>query len=818
MLINASQEEEMRVALVDGQHLYNLDIENIAFRQKKANIYKGTITRVEPSLEACFVNYGVERHGFLPFKEIAPEYLDPTGESDPNTLVKDLIKEGTEIVVQVEREERGNKGAALTTYVSLAGRYLVLMPNNPRAGGVSRRISGKHRADLREQISALEIPKGMGLIVRTAGMGRVAEELQWDLNYLTMLWTAIKQASHKPAPFLIFQESNIIARALRDYYRGDIGEIIVDNEEIYKEAETFIDNIMPQIRDKIKLYQDPIPLFTRFQIESQIQTAYLREVKLPSGGALVIDYTEALVSIDINSGRSTKGADIEETALNTNLEAANEIARQLKLRDLGGLIVIDFIDMLNPNHQREVESHLQKALSQDRARIQIGQISRFGLLEMSRQRLRASLDETSHTLCPRCEGQGTIRNTKSISLAILRLIEEECLKDRTAEILVQAPIETATYLLNEKREDTQAIEARFNTRVIIIPDKEMETPHFSITRHRSQDVNMIGKESHEHIPVQELTTKDIREAALNLDKQHAITPVVTGINPTSPPPTRVPTQLRRGAPKLSIFETFILFLKSLVQPTQKALNKKTKRSKTTKSTQTNKEPQKKKASQNRQQTSRNQDNQSRRSSNRRNNRRRNQPRNQSSRIETVTRSVDQKAEFNRRQTTAENTQDASKNQDLPSSSKDTTREAPRDKRDRGARQRADSPTSSQRNENRQDREQGKARREEQDNRQRHAKPDSREHRRADSQEGKIEPAQTQEVNNKANTRASKPNGAASQETKPQEIEVMVNGEKRIRKIRQGRPRLESPVIQNEDSTNQASEGHVAPTRENWTSF
>lgn len=794
MLINASQEEEMRVALVDGQHLYNLDIENIAFRQKKANVYKGTITRVEPSLEACFVNYGVERHGFLPFKEIAPEYLDPTGESDPNTLVKDLIKEGTEIIVQVEREERGNKGAALTTYISLAGRYLVLMPNNPRAGGVSRRISGKHRADLREQMSALEIPKGMGLIVRTAGMGRVAEELQWDLNYLTMLWTAIKQASHKPAPFLIFQESNIIARALRDYYRGDIGEIIVDNEEIYKEAEIFIDNIMPQIRDKIRLYQDPIPLFTRFQIESQIQTAYLREVKLPSGGALVIDYTEALVSIDINSGRSTKGADIEETALNTNLEAANEIARQLKLRDLGGLIVIDFIDMLNPNHQREVENHLQKALSQDRARIQIGQISRFGLLEMSRQRLRASLDETSHTLCPRCEGQGTIRNTKSISLAILRLIEEECLKDRTAEIIVQTPIETATYLLNEKREDTQAIEARFNTRVIIIPDKEMETPHFSITRHRSQDVNMIGKESHEHIKAQELTTKDIREAALNLDKQHAITPVVTGINPTSPPPTRVPTQMRKGALKPSLFESFMSFFKSLVNPTQKKLDKKTgnktkrgpsKTTKAAKATGTRKggraskvtQSEQQKSSQNRQQTSSNQGGQSRRSSNtRRNNRRRNQPRNQSNRVETVTRSIDQRAEFNNHQSSSEETQRSSsptRETSQTTSRRDTPKDTSRDRR--------------------QNRGEERGRREEYDNRQDMPKQEASNNRRAN----RLEAEKTIEQ--------SKPNGKVSSDDRaPKEIEVMVNGEKRIRKIRQGRPRLETQSPQKKHSQEERS--------------
>ena len=533
MLINATQQEEMRVALVDGQHLYDLDIENVATKQKKANIYKGKITRIEPSLEACFVDYGSERHGFLPFKEISREYfLNPT---DHSIAIKDQLEEGLELIIQVEREERGNKGAALTTFISLAGRYLVLMPNNPRAGGVSRRISGKNRAEIRDAMAALVVPDEMGIIVRTAGMGRTAEELQWDLDYLVMLWEAILDAGKRPAPLLIFQESNIIIRALRDYYRSDIGEILIDDETVFKEAEVFINNIMPQIGDKINLYEDQIPLFTRFQVESQIQTAYERNVRLPSGGALVFDHTEALVSIDINSGRSTKGADIEDTALNTNIEAAEEIARQLKLRDLGGLIVIDFIDMLDSKNQRKVESALHDALASDRARIQVGQISRFGLLEMSRQRLRPSLDETSHIVCPRCEGQGTIRDTKSLALGILRIIEEECLKERTSELVIQVPVNVAVYLLNEKRADVEDVESRLKVRVIIIPDSNFETPHFKITRYRTNDEE-TGLDSETHIIKEELTIDDIRNQAVIQNKKLMEKPVVSGISPIAPPP------------------------------------------------------------------------------------------------------------------------------------------------------------------------------------------------------------------------------------------------------------------------------------------
>ena len=533
MLINATQQEEMRVALVDGQHLFDLDIENAATKQKKANIYKGKITRIEPSLEACFVDYGSERHGFLPFKEISRDYFK--NPSDHQLAIKDQLEEGLELIIQVEREERGNKGAALTTFISLAGRYLVLMPNNPRAGGVSRRISGKNRAEIRDAMSDLVIPEDMGLIVRTAGMGRVTEELQWDLDYLVMLWEAILDAGKNPAPLLIFQESNIIIRALRDYYRSDIGEILIDDEEVFKEAEVFINTIMPQIGDKIKLYDDQIPLFTRFQVESQIQTAYERNVRLPSGGALVFDHTEALVSIDINSGRSTKGADIEDTALNTNLEAAEEIARQLKLRDLGGLVVIDFIDMLDSKNQRKVETALHDALASDRARIQVGQISRFGLLEMSRQRLRPSLDETSHIVCPRCEGQGTIRDTKSLALGILRLIEEESLKERTSELVIQVPVNVAVYLLNEKRTDVEDVEKRLKVRVIIIPDSNFETPHFKMTRYRVNDEE-VGNDSSSHIIKEELTIDDIRNQAVIQNKKMMEKPAVSGISPIAPPP------------------------------------------------------------------------------------------------------------------------------------------------------------------------------------------------------------------------------------------------------------------------------------------
>ena len=489
MLINATQPEELRVALVDGQWLYDLDIENRNREQKKSNIYKGRITRVEPSLEAAFVDYGAERHGFLPLKEISREYFSKnTGDSDGRVKIKDVLKEGTEVIVQIDKEERGNKGAALTTFVSLAGRYLVLMPNNPRAGGISRRIEGEDRAELKDALGSIEVPQGMGVIIRTAGVGRSADELQWDLNYLLQLWGSIdSEAKKSPAPTFLFHESNVIIRAIRDYLRQDVGEVIVDNKEAFELASAFIQQVMPNYRSKVKLYQDDIPLFNRYQIESQIETAFQREVKLPSGGAIVIDVTEALVSIDINSSRATKGGDIEETALQTNLEAADEIARQLRLRDMGGLIVIDFIDMQPVRNQREVENRMRDALLMDRARVQIGRISRFGLLEMSRQRLRPSLGEIHSKVCPRCNGQGTIRGTRSLALAILRLVEEEAQKERSAEIRAIAPMSVATYLLNEKRKTISNIEARNNTRVVIVPSADMMTPHFEVQRLRDDD-------------------------------------------------------------------------------------------------------------------------------------------------------------------------------------------------------------------------------------------------------------------------------------------------------------------------------------------
>lgn len=489
MLINATQPEELRVALVDGQWLYDLDIENRNREQKKANIYKGKITRVEPSLEAAFVDFGAERHGFLPLKEIAREYFNKApADSDGRVKIKKVIKEGTEVIVQVDKEERGNKGAALTTFISLAGRYLVLMPNNPRAGGISRRIEGEDRSQLKEALSGIEIPSGMGIIIRTAGVGRSAEELQWDLNYLLQLWESIdKAAQTAPAPSFLFQESNVIIRAIRDYLRQDIGEVMVDNKESYNLAKGFIEQVMPNFASKVKLYEDDIPLFNRYQIESQIETAFQREVKLPSGGSIVIDITEALVSIDINSSRATKGSDIEETALQTNLEAADEIARQLRLRDVGGLIVIDFIDMQPARNQREVENRIRDALNMDRARVQVGRISRFGLLEMSRQRLRPSLGEVHSKPCPRCNGQGTIRSTRSLALSILRLVEDEAQKERSAEIRAIAPISVATYLLNEKRKTISEIEKRNNTRVVVAPNAEMTTPHFEVQRLRDDD-------------------------------------------------------------------------------------------------------------------------------------------------------------------------------------------------------------------------------------------------------------------------------------------------------------------------------------------
>ena len=511
MLINATQAEELRVALVDGQKLYDFDIEVPSKEQKKSNIYKGIITRVEPSLEAAFINYGAEKHGFLPFKEISPLYRQPQEGAETEgrrPAVKDMIREGQEIVVQIEKEERGNKGAALTTYISLAGTYLVLMPNNPKAGGISRRIEGETRSDLREVMASLDIPESMGLIVRTAGCGKNAEELQWDLNYLLQLWEAIERSSNEQkAPFLVFQESNVIIRALRDHLRGNIDEILIDNEDSFKLVQDFLKQVMPHFLPKAKLYQDAVPLFSRYQIESQIEVAYCREVSLPSGGSLVIDHTEALTSIDINSARATKGSDIEETALNTNLEAADEIARQLRLRDLGGLFVIDFIDMLSNKNQRTVENHLRDALKIDRARIQTSRISRFGLLEMSRQRMRPSLGDSTQLPCPRCKGQGTIRNVESVALSVLRILEEEAMKKGTEKVIAHLPIECATFLLNEKRHAIEQIEARLKVGIIILPSKHLETPAYDIERIKEKE-SVEEKPSYLQIKAEDITIPD----------------------------------------------------------------------------------------------------------------------------------------------------------------------------------------------------------------------------------------------------------------------------------------------------------------------
>jgi ribonuclease E len=487
MLINATQSEELRVALVDGQKLYDLDIEAGSREQKKSNIYKGKITRVEPSLEAAFVDFGADRHGFLPLKEISKEYFRPSaGKGRVN--IKDAIAEGQEVVVQVDKEERGNKGAALTTFISLAGRYLVLMPNNARAGGISRRIEGEERTQLKDAMSGLTMPDNMGVIVRTAGVGRTSEELQWDLDYLVQFWDSIKSASEgRPSPFLIFQESNVIIRAIRDYLRQDIGEVLVDAPMVFEDVLNFVRSVMPAYENKIKLYQDEIPLFSRYQIEAQIETAFQREVKLPSGGSIVIDPTEALVSIDINSSRATKGSDIEETALQTNLEAADEIGRQLRLRDMGGLIVIDYIDMGPVKNQREVENRMRQALELDRARVQVGKISRFGLLEMSRQRLRPSLSETRSETCPRCLGQGTIRDIESLALSIMRLIYEESSKEKTGAVQAIVPVNVATFLLNEKRKQIVDIEKNQGVNVIIVPKEQMHTPHYEVLRLREDE-------------------------------------------------------------------------------------------------------------------------------------------------------------------------------------------------------------------------------------------------------------------------------------------------------------------------------------------
>ncbi len=538
MLINATQPEELRVALVDGQFLYDLDLESLSREQKKANIYKGKITRIEPSLEAAFIDYGADRHGFLPLKDISSIYFKtPAAEGGGRLHIKDALTEGQEIVVQIDKEERGTKGAALTTFISLAGRYLVLMPNNPRAGGVSRRIEGEDRSELREAMSALNVPDGMGVIIRTAGVGRSVEELQWDLDYLLRLWQAIETATkERPAPFLVYQESNVIIRAIRDYMRQDIGEILIDDEDVYQQARDFMQQVIPAYLNKVKLYRDPIPLFSRYQIESQIEAAFRHEVRLPSGGAIVIDHTEAMVAIDVNSARATRGGDIEETALNTNLEAADEIARQLRIRDLGGLIVIDFIDMNPARNQREVENRLKEALKKDRARVQIGRISRFGLLEMSRQRLRPSLGEYSQIICPRCQGEGRIRSIESLALSVLRLVEEEAMKENTARIIAQLPVDVATFLLNEKREAVRAIEMRHTVAVVLVPNTHLHTPQYEVKRLRKDETSETI-DSNTPVSYQLAEAPELTEIPwMTAEVVHQEEPAVKGISPGAPAP------------------------------------------------------------------------------------------------------------------------------------------------------------------------------------------------------------------------------------------------------------------------------------------
>jgi ribonuclease E len=537
MLVNAVQEEELRVALVDGQKLYDLSIEIPSREQKKSNIYKGRITRVEPSLEAAFVEYGAQRHGFLPLKEVSKEYFRSQPANGGRLNIKDLLQEGQELIVQVEKEERGNKGAALTTFISLAGRFLVLMPNNPRAGGVSRRIEGEDRDQMREAMNGLQIPDGMGAIVRTAGVGRSTEELQWDLNNLKTAWDAIVQANDgRPAPFLIFQESDAVTRGLRDYFSDDVGECLIDQPEAFQKAQEYMQRFMPpDAQRKLKLYQDPVPLFTRYQIESQIESAYSHKVTLPSGGSLVIDHTEALVSIDINSARSTRGGDIEATARNTNLEAAEEIARQLRLRDIGGLIVIDFIDMESQANQRAVEDMLRDAVKMDRARIQLGRLSRFGLLELSRQRLRPALSETTHINCPRCSGMGTIRGVESMSLALLRLIGEEARKERTGRVIAQVPVDVATYLINEKRDWLNQIESRDRVSLVIVPNPHLQTPAYSLRRIRD-DEKELPENSTVSYQIADQPILDDSNIGNRDKKPQTEAPLVPSILPTSASP------------------------------------------------------------------------------------------------------------------------------------------------------------------------------------------------------------------------------------------------------------------------------------------
>jgi ribonuclease E len=547
MLFNATNAEESRVAIVDGQKLVDIDIESAGRESRKSNIYKGIVTRVEPSLEACFINYGEERHGFLPFKEISKVFFKE-GIEVSKARIQDAIAEGTEIIVQVEKEERGNKGAALTTFISLAGRYLVLMPNNPRGGGVSRRVEGEDRQELRETMDKLEYPNGMSLIARTAGIGRGAEELQWDLNYLMQLWRAIDGAAKSaPGAFLIYQESSLVIRAIRDYFTSDIGEILIDTDDVYEQAKQFMAHVMPDTVGKVKRYRDETPLFSRFQIEHQIETAHSRTVPLPSGGAIVIDHTEALVAVDVNSARATKGSDIEETALRNNLEAAEEVARQMRLRDLGGLIVIDFIDMENSKNQREVESRLKDAMQVDRARVQMGKISRFGLMELSRQRLRPALSEGSHMTCPRCNGTGSIRDIESSALHVLRIIQEEAMKENTAAINTQVPVDVATYLLNEKRGEIAKLEARLKIEVVLIPNKHLETPHYRLERLKHDDERLANYRASYALaegPSDE-NTYIANKYEPSAPQQEAL---VKGITPNGPAPTPVAPVPRAAVP------------------------------------------------------------------------------------------------------------------------------------------------------------------------------------------------------------------------------------------------------------------------------
>ncbi len=534
MLFNARQAEELRVAIVDGQTLIDLDIETLGKEQRKGNIYTGTITRIEPSLEACFVDYGMDRHGFLPFKEVSRAYFQDY--EGGKVRIQDVLKEGMQVIVQVEKDERGNKGAALTTYISLAGRYLVLMPNNPRGGGVSRRIEGEDRAELKEAMAQLDVPHGMSLIARTAGIGRTSEELAWDFNYLLQLWRAIEEAAAAhPEPYLLFMESSLVIRAIRDYFRPDIGEILVDNPEVYEQVSEFMSYVMPNNLGRLKLYDDHIPLFSRLQIEQQIETVFSREVTLPSGGAIVIDHTEALVSVDVNSARSTRGADIEETAFRTNMEAAEEVARQMRLRDLGGLVVIDFIDMEDAKHQREVENTLKDALKRDRARVQMGKLSKFGLLELSRQRLQPALAESSHIACPRCAGTGVIRSIESTALHVLRLIQDAAMKENTGEVHAQVPVDVATFLLNEKRAELFGMEERLDVSVFLIPNPHLENPHYEISRIRVDDLDDNAAPSYKRVTQPE-SSETVPFANKKGEKATRPEPAVKGVHHASPPP------------------------------------------------------------------------------------------------------------------------------------------------------------------------------------------------------------------------------------------------------------------------------------------